>query len=141
MQSKSIFAADLAVVMASGVVGGFAEQLDTAIERLEERRLLVADQFGDAFDIAPVVSIAQFGERVGHVIHDRRNEVAKERLVHVQVLATVTNRAAEDSAKDVTAAFVAWNRRIRQREGEASQMVGDDAVGHVRHDCRWTIVD
>ena len=41
--------------------------------------------------------------------------------------APVTNRAAQNAAQNVAAAFVRWNDSVRDREAERADVIGDDA--------------
>ncbi len=45
--------------------------------------------------------------------------------------AAITNRAAEDAAQDITAAFVAWPDAVGDGETERPDVIGDDAESDI----------
>ncbi len=124
VQLECIFGAD-GVVLCRGA--GVLEKRNPAIDRARKARFLLADGFGDFLRVLP-----QFRERIAHGIDNGGHELVQERLVHVHRLPAVTHRAAKDAAEHVATPLVAGHRPIRQRERQTADVVGDDAIRHVR---------
>ncbi len=68
-----------------------------------------------------------FAER----LNDRRNQLEHEWFARTQVLVTSANSAAQDAAQDIVATFTARCRAISNRDGNASHMVSNHAIGDI----------
>ena len=103
----------------------FGEDLHAAIDGLGEVFFLGAD---DAGDIG--LLFAQLGVLALVFMDDSVHDLIEERFVHAQQLA-VTRGAAEQAAQDVAPALVGGENAVADHEGRRTDMVGDDAQGHV----------
>ena len=73
---------------------------------------------------------ADFGKDIAHRSREHIDELVEERLVEAE-RAAVADRAAQDAAQDVVAAFVAGLDAVGDGEAQRADVVGDDAEGDV----------
>ena len=82
----------------------------------------------------------QFGVGLAHHRHQVGHDAVEEGGAHAELVA-VTNRAADDAAQHVAAAFVAGDDAIDDQEGTGADVVGDDLervvgqIGRLRFAC------
>src|SRR5262249_26357247 len=62
---------------------------------------------------------------------DGRNQFVQERLLRLEMLATVSLRATKDGAQDVAALLIARYCAVGQRKRQRPDVVGDHAVRRV----------
>ena len=89
------------------VFGQLPEQLDAAVQVLQERDLLGVNLLADALRVP-----LQFRERRAHLLDERRYERVQERPVGAQALPAVALGPAEDALEHVVAAVVADARAV-----------------------------
>ena len=109
------------------LMGGekLGEDLHAAVDGLGEVLLLGADDLGDIG-----LTLAQLGIVALVLVHDRVHDLIEERAVDAEKLA-VAGRSSQQTAQHIAAALVAGQHTVADHEGGGTDMVGDDAQGHV----------
>src|SRR5205085_2418490 len=101
------------------------KQLDSLVESLVETLFLAAQRF---FDLGQLP--AQFGKDIGHRANEHVTQIEKKRFVESQSPA-VAYSPAQDTPKNVSAAFVARLNSVGDREAERADVIGDNAESDV----------
>ena len=117
-------------------LGSFVEQRNAALECLTERNFFLTNgvhHFGGL--------LHQCWECLAERLNDRRNQLKHEWFARTQVLVTSANSAAQDATQDIVATFAARGRAISDRDGNASNMVGNHSIGDIggafQRSCVW----
>mmetsp|Transcript_9242 Transcript_9242/g.19502 ORF Transcript_9242/g.19502 Transcript_9242/m.19502 type:complete len:212 (-) Transcript_9242:951-1586(-) len=75
--------------------------------------------------------LPQFREGVPHELHERSHELGEEPQFRVEVLSTVSDRAAQHSSEDVTSPVLVGDGAVGDGEAQRAHVVGHDPIGHV----------
>ena len=102
------------------------EQVDAGGEGAEEGFFFFANHLGDEFLLC-----REFGIGTTHLLHERGHEEAEEGVAATEEGVGVTHGATEDAANDVTGLRVGRQLAVGDGESNGTQVVGDDAHGHV----------
>ena len=120
----------------AGTLGSFIEQRNAALECFAECNFFLTNgvhHFGGL--------LHQRWECFAERLNDRRNQLKHEWFARTQVLVTSANSAAQDAAQDIVATFAARGRAISDRDGNASNMVSNHAIGDIggafQGSCVW----
>ena len=89
--------------------------------RVGKTRLFALDDLGDARG-----GLAEFGIGSDHLLHDGIDHFVEEWL-RLAEQASVADRAANDFAQHIAAAFVGGKDAVADEEGGGAAVVGDDA--------------
>jgi len=111
----------------------FVEQFNAAIQRFIERLFLNAN---DILDV--LFPGADFRKNVAHRFGQHIHKFVKERLVKTERTA-IAHGAAEDAAQDIIAVRVAGLNAVGNGKAQSTDMVGNDAEGHVDGELRFEI--
>ena len=103
------------------------QKLDAAVQRAQERELLLADDGLDELLLG-----GELGVGVAHIVHQLLHEHAEERLVEAQEGVAVAHGTAEDPADDVSRFDVAGELAVGDGETDGADVVCDNAHSHVR---------
>ena len=106
------------------VEGDRLEQVDPALQRLEER-LLLAGQHARR----RLPALDQLGERLAHLLRQRRQQRRQKRLPQFERLVPVADGAAQDPPEHVAPARVAGRGPVGDGDGQRADVVGHDAHG------------
>ena len=107
------------------LVGLVFKEGDALVEGAVEGFFFDADDVGDHRAAG-----ADFREDVAHRLGEHADELMEEAVLQAE-RAAVADRAAQDAAEDVVTVGVAGLDAVGDRKGERTDVVGDDAEGHV----------
>src|SRR5260370_15299006 len=96
------------------------QDFHAVLQRLGEALLLRLEPLRHAFPC-----LRQLGIGRSHDAREIRDDAMEERLL-LSKLVAVADGAADDAAKHVAAAFVAWDNPVHHKEGTRADMIGDD---------------
>ena len=122
VELEDVVAGDRLAALGGGGLRNFVEEGDAPLQRAEEALLLGLD---DGLRLALLA--AELGVDMAEVFDDRGGHFEEEGLGEAQI-AAVADRAAEDAAEHVAAAFVGEGGAVTDAEHDRPHMVGNDAV-------------
>ena len=102
------------------------EQIDTLFERAEERVFFFFHHTTDQLLLGRKLGIG-----AAHLLNQYGNELKHEGRLLIQERVSVANSPAQDATDDVTGLSIAGQLAIGNRESYGTQVVGDNAHGHV----------
>ena len=125
-ERESLVARNLRTSGLASLLDDPVEQADAILQGAQEAVLLLLHHLHDE-----VLLGRQFGEGLSHLLNERGHEGIHESLLLSQEGITIAYGTSEDASDDIARLGIARQLSVGDAEGDGTQVVHDDAQGHV----------
>ena len=125
-EAESLLALELCFAGSLQLVHVDGEEVDTTLERAEERVLLLLHHLRDEILLSLELRIS-----TTHLSDEHGHELVHEGILLVEERVSITYGTAKDTADDVTSLGVARQLTVGNGESHGAQVVGDDADSNI----------